>query len=149
MLLQAVNFTGYRFSINDWKENVESLNISLFWEETQSSVNFLLPTHPWMGKFLCHFLQMLSIAASIEVSVVYMQLFHVNLLARTVFENICFPCFLHKLIDRIGLVRKSWVHKTVTKRPLFPLYWLKHFKHCFERMKSITTVNHFTINHAV
>ena len=60
---------------------------------------------------------MLSTAASIEVSVVYMQLFHVNLLARTAFENICFPSFLHKLIDRIGLATKSWVQKTETKRP--------------------------------
>ena len=51
------------FSMNDWKENVESLNNSPFWEDTQSfqlaSVNSL-----WMRQFLCRFLQMLSTAAN-------------------------------------------------------------------------------------
>ena len=48
----------------------------------------------------CRFLQMLSTAATIEVSVVYLQCIvpcHVDLLARTVFENICCPFFFRKL----------------------------------------------------
>ena len=43
---------------------------------------------------------MLSTAATIEVSVVYLLYIvpcHVNLLARTVFENFCLPFFLRKL----------------------------------------------------
>ena len=51
---------------------------------------------------------MLSIAATIEVSVVYLQCSvpcHVNLLARTVFENICFPFFLLKLTS---ISRQNW-----------------------------------------
>ena len=86
------------FSINDWKENVESLNNSPFWEETQSFICLCQLTVN--GQFFCRFLQMLSAAATIEVSVVYLQSSvrcHVQLLARTVFENICFPFFLRKL----------------------------------------------------
>ena len=41
---------------------------------------------------------------------------HVNLLERTVFENICFPFFpyinFHLLLDKIGFARKSRVHET-------------------------------------
>ena len=41
---------------------------------------------------------------------------HVNLLQRTVFENICFPFFpyinFYLLLDKIGLARKSRVHET-------------------------------------
>ena len=51
---------------------------------------------------------MLSTAATIEVSVVYLQCSvpcHVNLLARTVFENICFPFFLNKLTS---ISRQNW-----------------------------------------
>ena len=49
-----------------------------------------------MRQFFCRFLQILSTAATIEVSVVYLQCSVpclVNLLARTVFENIFFPFF--------------------------------------------------------
>ena len=66
------------FSINDWKENVEILNNSPLWEETQS--------------FICF--------CQLTVSVVYLQCSapcHVNLLTRTVFQNIYSPFFLHKL----------------------------------------------------
>ena len=61
-----------------------------------------------MRQFFCRFLQMLSTAATIEVSVVYLQCSvpcHVNLLARTVFENICFPFFLRKLTS---ISRQNW-----------------------------------------
>ena len=41
---------------------------------------------------------MLSTAATIVVALfIRSVLFHVNLLARTIFENICFPRFHHKL----------------------------------------------------
>ena len=86
------------FSINDWKENVESLNNFSFWEETQSYIFFCQLTVN--ETVFCRFLQMLSTAATIEVSDVYLQCSvpcHVNSLARTVFENICVPFFLHKL----------------------------------------------------
>ena len=61
-----------------------------------------------MRQLFCRFLQMLSTAAMIEVSVVYLQCSvscHVNLLGRTVFENICFPFFLHKLTS---IFRQNW-----------------------------------------
>ena len=61
-----------------------------------------------MRQFFCRFLQMLSTVATIEVSVVYMQCSvpcHVNSLARTVFENIYFPFFLHKLTS---ISRQNW-----------------------------------------
>ena len=86
------------FSINDRKEDVKSLNNSPFWEETQSFICFWFAcvNSPWMRQFFRRFLQMLSTAATIGVSVVYLQCSvpcHVNLLARTVFDNICFPFF--------------------------------------------------------
>ena len=61
-----------------------------------------------MRQVFCHFLKMLSTAATIEVSVVYLQcrvLCHVNLLASTVFDNIRFPFFLHKLTS---ISRQNW-----------------------------------------
>ena len=51
---------------------------------------------------------MLSTAATIEVSVVYLQCSvpcHVNLLAPTVFENICLPFFFRKLTS---ISRQNW-----------------------------------------
>ena len=120
------------FSINDWKENVESLNNSPFWEETQSFIFFCQLTVN-ETVFFCRFLQMLSTAATIEVSDVYLQCSvpcHVNSLARTVFENICFPFYLHKLTS---IFRQSWsceeipklsqVHKTVTIAASFSSEW--------------------------
>ena len=61
----------------------------------------------------CRFLQMLSTAVSIEVSVVYLKCSlprHVNLLARTVCKNICFPFFLHKLTS---IPRQNWSCKEI------------------------------------
>ena len=59
-----------------------------------------------MRTFFCLFLQMLLTAATIEVSVFTCSVFcHVNLLTRTVFENICFPFFLHTLTS---VSRQNW-----------------------------------------
>ena len=66
-----------------------------------------------MRQFFCRFLQMLSTAATIEVSDVYLQCSvpcHVNSLARTVFENICFPFFLHKLTS---ISRQNWTYEEI------------------------------------
>ena len=84
------------FIINDWKEKMEMLlKNSPLWEEIQSFICSCQPTVN--GNVFCLFLQMLSTAATIEVSVFTCSVFcHVNLLARTIFENICFPFFLHK-----------------------------------------------------
>ena len=62
------------FSINDWKKKkkVKVLNNSPFWEGTQSFICFCrLINREWV--FFLRFLQMLSAAATIEVSVVYQQ----------------------------------------------------------------------------
>ena len=59
------------FSINDWKENVKSWNNSPFWEDTQLMICFCQLTVN--ETVFCRFLQMLSTAATIEVSVVYPQ----------------------------------------------------------------------------
>ena len=64
-----------RFSINDWKKNVESLNNSPFWEETQSFICFCQLTVN--ETVFVASLQMLSTAATIEVRVVYLQC-HIN-----------------------------------------------------------------------
>ena len=96
------------FSINDWKENVESLNNSPFWEETQSFIFFCHLTANETA-FLSLLVNAVITAATIEVSVVYLQCSvpcQVNLMARTVFENIRFPFFLHKLISTIS--RQIW-----------------------------------------
>ena len=61
-----------------------------------------------MRQFFWRFLQMLSTAATIEVTVIYLQCSvpcHVNLLAPTVFENICFPFFFRKLTS---ISRQNW-----------------------------------------
>ena len=96
------------FSINDWKENVKSLNNSPFWEETQSFIFFCHLTANETA-FLSLLVNAVITAATIEVSVVYLQCSvpcQVNLMARTVFENIRFPFFLHKLISTIS--RQIW-----------------------------------------
>ena len=107
----SVNFF-VSFSINDWKENVESLHNSPFWEETQSFIFFCQITVN-ETLFFGRFLQMLSTVATIEVGIVYLQCSvpcHVNSLPHTVFENICFPFFLHKLTSTF---RQSWPCKEI------------------------------------
>ena len=84
------------FSINDWKENVESLNNSPFWEETQSFICFCQLT---VNETV--FLSLLANAVNSGCTVPC----YVNLLARTVIENICFPFFLHKLTS---ISRQNW-----------------------------------------
>ena len=55
---------------------------------------------------------MLSIAAAIEVSVVYTCSVHclVNLLARTIFENNCLPFLFNKVTS---ICRQSWYCKEI------------------------------------
>ena len=95
----------------------------------------------WMRQFFCHFLQMLSTAATIEVSVVYLQCSvpcHVNLLAPTIFENICFPFFLRKLTS---ISRQNWSCEEIPssqnsyKAASFSAVVVNIHKHRFERMK--------------
>ena len=135
------------FSIIDWKENVESLNSSPFWEETLSFICFcqLTMNETVFGRFL----QMLSTAATIEVSVVYLQCSvpcHVNLLARTVFENICFPFFLHKLTS---ISRQNWSCEEIPssqnsdKAASFSSAVVN--KNIASSVWKSTTVNHFAI----
>ena len=103
----------------------------------------------WAKQFFCCFLQMLSAAATIEVSVLYLQgsvPCHVNLLAWTVFKNICFPFLLHKLTSipgEIGLARKSRVHKTVTIVSSISSVVVN--KNIALSVWKSTSVNHFTI----
>ena len=137
------------FSVNDGKENVEILNDSPFWQLTHSFIYFYQLTVQWMRKFFvpsckCWQQRLRSWWALFICSVLMprqlagMYSFRKYLL----FFSINGHLFLHK----IGLARKARVYKTVTKRPRLPLWW---WKLCFERMKLSTTVNHFTINHAV
>ena len=80
------------FSIDEWKENVESLNNFPFCEETRSFIFFFQLT-----SCKCCQQRLRSRWALFIRSV----LCHVNLLARTIFENICFPFFLH-------ISRQNW-----------------------------------------
>ena len=118
MLLQAVNFTGYllirrapRFSVTDWKENVESLNIFPFWEETQGSIYFPLSTHRESFFFVasCKCCQQ-----RLRALFICTVLLPVHLLTRTVFESICFPCFLHKLNS---ISRRNWSCEEISSSP--------------------------------
>ena len=79
------------FSINDWKNKRWKFKYLPFLRRNRAL--FASVNSPWMRQFFCRFLQMLSTAATIEVSVVYLQCSvpcHVNLLAGTVLENISF-----------------------------------------------------------
>ena len=100
-----------------------------------------------MRQFFCRFLQMLSTAATIEVSVVYLQCSvpcHVNLLARTVFENICFPFFLRKLTS---VSRQNCLEipssKNSDKAASFSFVVVN--KNIASSVWKSTTVNHFAI----
>ena len=135
------------FSNNDWKENVESLNNSPFWEETQSFICFCQLTVN--ETVFCRFLQMLSTAATIEVSVVYLQCSvpcHVNLLARTVFENICFPFFLRKLTS---ISRQNWsceeIPSSQKSDKAASFYAVVVNKNIDSSVWKSTPVNHFAI----
>ena len=98
------------------KINVESLNNSPFREETQSFICFCQLCTVNETVFFYRFLQMLSTAATIEVRVHYLQCSvpcHVNLLARIVFENACFPFFLHKLTSFFTLNGRKDTCRTI------------------------------------
>ena len=64
------SFVG--FSINGLKENVEKLNYYPILRRKVERYLFL-STHRELESFLCRFSQMLSTAAAIKVSVVYLQ----------------------------------------------------------------------------
>ena len=95
------NFNCFvNFSINDWKENVQSLNNSPFWEETQSFICFCQLT---VNETV--FLSLLANAVNSGYDRGERVPCQVNLLARTVFENICFPSFLRKVTS---ISRQNW-----------------------------------------
>ena len=103
----------------------------------------------WKRKFFSRFLQircqqrLRSRWALFICSV----LCYVNLLARTVFESICFPFFLHKstsISRQNWFARKSRVYKTVTKRPRF-----SDKNIASSVWKSTTDSKHLTINHVI
>ena len=103
----------------------------------------------WKRKFFSRFLQircqqrLRSRWALFICSV----LCYVNLLARAVFESICFPFFLHKstsISRQNWFARKSRVYKTVTKRPRF-----SDKNIASSVWKSTTDSKHLTINHVI
>ena len=103
----------------------------------------------WMRQFFCCFLQMLSAAATIEVSVLYLQCSvpcHVNLLACTVFKNICFPFFLHKLTS---ISRQNWSCKEIphsqNSDKVSSISSVVVNKTMASSVWKLTTVSHFTI----
>ena len=104
---------------------------------------------PWMRQFFCRFLQMLSTAATIGVSVVYLHCSipcHVILLARPVFENICFPFFLHKLTF---ISRQNWsceeIPSSQNSDKAAPFSTVVVNKNIASSVWKSTTVNHFAI----
>ena len=103
----------------------------------------------WMRQFFCRFLQMLSTAATIEVSILYLQCSvpcHVNLLACTVFEHICFPFFLHKLTY---MSRQNWSCKEIPNSQnsdeVSSISSVVVNKNIALSVWKSTTVDHFTI----
>ena len=137
------------FSIDEWKENVLILNNSPFWEETQSFICFCQLTVN-EKVFFCRYLQMLVCQPSLRsrwALFICSVLCHVNLLARTVFEIISLPFFLHKLIS---ISRQNWSWEEI------PSSQNSSKEASFSSVKNIpssvwksTTVNHYTMNHAV
>ena len=102
-----------------------------------------------MRQFFCRFLQMLSTAATIGVSVVYLHCSipcHVNLLARTFFENICFPFFLHKLTS---ISRQNWsceeIPSSQNSDKVASFSSVVVNKNIASHIWKATTVNHVTI----
>ena len=102
-----------------------------------------------MRQFFWRFLQMLSTAATIEVTVIYLQCsvpFHVNLLAPTVFENICFPFFSRKLTS---ICRQNWSCEEIPssqnrdKAASFSTVVVN--ENIASSVRKSTTVNHFAI----
>ena len=95
------------FSINDWKENVESLNNSPFWEETQSFICFCQLT---LNETV--FLSLLANAVNSGydrgercLSAVECSLPCYKLAGTYSFRKYCFPFFLRKLTS---ISRQNW-----------------------------------------
>ena len=136
------------FSINGLKENAENLNYYPILRR-KVELYLFLSTHREWESFLCRFLQMLSTAVTIKVSVVYLQSSLLCLLAgKHKFRKYLPSSFLHKLTF---IYRQNWSceNPEITKQWQSDLVFLCSCKHGFERTKKSATVNHFTINHAV
>ena len=123
----------------------------LKYDENQFIGSWSTPNYDstWKRKFFSRFLQircqqrLRSRWALFICSV----LCYVNLLARAVFESICFPFFLHKstsISRQNWFARKSRVYKTVTKRPRF-----SDKNIASSVWKSTTDSKHLTINHVI
>ena len=70
---------------------------------------------------------------------------HVNLLARTVFEIICFPFFIHKFYFYFYTKLVLWGNPEFTKQLQSGLVFLCSGKNIALSVWKSTTVNHFTI----
>ena len=126
-----------------------------FWitllSEKKHRALFASVNSPWMRKFFfCRYLQMLVCQPSLRsrwALFICSVLCHVNLLARTVFEIISFPFFLLKLIS---ISRQNWSCEEIpssqnsSKEASFP-----SVKNIPSSVWKSTTVNHYTMNHAV
>ena len=132
------------FSINDWKENVERLNNSPFWEETQSFICFCQLT---VNETV--FLSLLANAVNSELQRLrsrWAVSCHVNLVAPTVFENISFPFFLRKLTS---ICRQNWSCEEIPssqnsdKAASFSAVVIN--KNIASSVWKSTTLNHFVI----
>ena len=143
-------FCCSRFSQFDCKRKHQKFKL-LFLLRRNVELYLLSSTNPEWETFFCCFLQMLLTVPMIEVSVVYLQrLCLVNLLACTIFENICLPFFLHKLIS---IYRQNWyceeIPSSQNSDKAASLILLCSGKHYFKCIKKSGTVNHLTINQAV
>ena len=122
------------FSINGLNENAENLNYYPILRRKVELYLFMSTHHEWES-FFCRFFQCCQQwLQSRWVLYICSVLCLVNLLARTVFENICLPFFsINQLlfIGKIGLGRKSWNHKTVQSG----LVSLCSGEHSFEHTK--------------
>ena len=100
------------FSINGLKENAENLNYYPILRR-KVELYLFLSTHRKWESFLCRFLQMLSTAATIKVSVVYLQSSLPCQLAGTYsFRKYLPSSFLHKLTS---IYRQNWSCEKIPK----------------------------------
>ena len=121
------------FSINGLKENAENLNYYPILRRKVELYLFLSTHHEWES-FFWHFQCCQQWLQSRWMLYICSVLCLVNLLAHTIFENICLSFFsINQLlfIGKIGLARKSWNHKTVQN----DLVFLYSGDYSFERTK--------------
>ena len=99
----VLSFVSFR--INGLKENAEKLNYNPILRR-KVELYLFLSTHRERESFLCRFLQMLSTAAAIKVSVVYLQCSLPGYFAGTYnFRKFLPSSFLHKLTS---IFRQNW-----------------------------------------